>query len=58
MNTIIQQKFHDFKISLIEKTEALESYIDLLFNLSDVKKKLVIMADVNTPIEVLQTWIQ
>lgn len=58
MDTIVKQKFHDFKISLTEKKEALENYIDLLPDLSDVKKNLVEMLDNNTPKEVIATWIQ
>lgn len=58
MDTIVKQKFHDFKISLTEKKEALDNYIDLLPDFSDVKKTLVKMIEENTPSETVQKWIQ
>lgn len=58
MDIIVKQKFHDFKISLTEKKEALDSYINLLPDFSEVKNSLIKMIEENTSKEVLQNWIQ
>jgi len=58
MDTIVKQKFNAFKESLTEKKEALDNYIDLLPDFSDVKKTLVKMTEENTPKEIVQNWIQ
>ena len=58
MDLIVKQKFSDFKISLTEKKEALDNYIDLLPDLSEIKKSLVTMINNNTPKEKIQLWIQ
>ena len=58
MDAIVKQKFHDFKIALTEKKEELENYIDMLPDISDVKKNLVKLVEENASKEVLQKWIQ
>ncbi|MEI6866661.1 hypothetical protein [Flavicella sp.] len=58
MDIIVKKKFHNFKVSLTEKKEALDNYINLLPDFSDVKKSLVKMIEENTSKEVLQNWIQ
>ncbi|MDG1805416.1 hypothetical protein [Flavicella sp.] len=58
MDMIVKQKFHDFKLSLTEKKEALDNYLELLPDISEVKKSLLQMVENNTPKEVIQKWIQ
>ena len=58
VDTIVKQKFHDFKISLTEKKEELDNYIDMLPDFSEIKQSLVKMVEENTPKDVIQNWIQ
>lgn len=58
VDTIVKQKFQEFKLALSEKKEVLENYLDLLPEFSELKQNLNELLEKNVSKKVLQTWIQ
>jgi len=58
VDTIVKQKFKEFKLSLSEKKEVLENFLELLPEFSELKNNLLNLIEKNSSKEVLQKWIQ
>lgn len=57
VDTIVKQKFQEFKLSLSEKKEVLENYLDILPEFSELKQNLTSLLEKNVSKSVLQKWI-